>query len=44
MSVVDIGDRDVVVELFTGWDSRVLSLARIDWARVLTEAEEDALS
>ena len=42
-AVLDVGDRDVVFELIT-WESRVLALSRIDWARVLTEAEEDALA
>jgi len=32
----------VVLELVS-WESRVLVLRRIEWARVLTEAEEDAL-
>jgi len=42
-SVLDLGDRDVVVELLSGWESRVLALSRIGWVRVLTEAEEDAI-
>ena len=42
-SVLDVGDRDVVFELIS-WESRVLALSRIEWARVLTEAEEDALA
>jgi hypothetical protein len=42
-AVLDIDDEDLVLELVSGWDSRVLSLSRIEWARVLTEAEEDAI-
>ncbi|HVF13727.1 MAG TPA: helicase-associated domain-containing protein [Acidimicrobiales bacterium] len=41
-SVLDVGDRDVIFELFT-WESRVLSWNRIAWARILTETEEEAL-
>ena len=42
-AVLDVGRREVVVELLAGWESRVLALGRVSWARVLTEAEEDAL-
>ncbi len=39
---LEVGGRDVLFELLTG-QNRVLSLSRIGWARVLTEAEEDSL-
>jgi hypothetical protein len=43
VSVIDVGFNEVAVELLSGWESRVLPLRRIAWARVLTEAEEEAL-
>lgn len=36
------GDQ-VLVECLPGWNARTLALARVEWARVMTEAEEDAL-
>ncbi len=43
VAVLDVGRREAVVELLAGWESRVLALSRVSWARVLTEAEEEAL-
>ncbi|MEA2686627.1 MAG: hypothetical protein QOE93_1822, partial [Actinomycetota bacterium] len=43
VGVLDVSAQEVIVELLSGWESRVLALGRIEWARVLTEAEEDAL-
>ncbi len=43
VGVLDVGPREVVVELLSGWESRVLALSRVSWVRVLTEAEENAL-
>ena len=43
VAVLDVGDRDVVVERLSDWQSQVLSLSRIEWARALTEAEEDSI-
>ena len=42
-SVLEVGLREVDVALVDDWEDRVLALGRIEWARVLTEAEEDAL-
>ncbi|MEA2828317.1 MAG: hypothetical protein QOG43_2756 [Actinomycetota bacterium] len=42
-AVLDVGRREVIVELLSGWESRVLALSRVSWVRVLTEAEEDSL-
>ncbi len=42
-SVLDVGRREVIVELLSGWESRVLALSRVSWVRILTEAEEDFL-
>lgn len=36
------GDQ-VLVACLPGWNARTLALARVEWARVMTEAEEDAL-
>jgi hypothetical protein len=41
--ILDLGRREVVVELLSGWESRVLALGRVSWVRILTEAEEDVL-
>lgn len=41
--VVDVDDDEVVVHAFPRMDRRVLRLDRVHWARVLTEAEEEAL-
>ncbi len=43
VAILDVGRREVVVELLSGWESRVLALSRVSWVRILTEAEEDAL-
>ena len=43
VSVLDVGRREVIVELLSGWESRVLALSRVPWVRILTEAEEDVL-
>jgi hypothetical protein len=43
VAVLDVGRREVVVELLSGWESRVLALGRVSWVRILTEAEEDVL-
>ncbi len=43
VSILDLGRREVVVELLSGWESRVLALGRVSWVRILTEAEEDVL-
>jgi hypothetical protein len=44
VGVIDVDDRDAVVDLLSDWQSRVLAVRRIAWARVLTDAEEEALS
>ena len=41
--VVDVDDDDVVVQAFPRLDRRVLRIDRVEWARMLTEAEEEAL-
>ncbi|MDP9389695.1 MAG: hypothetical protein M3Q48_17720, partial [Actinomycetota bacterium] len=39
--VVDVAGGAAVLECAPGWDTRSLPLARVRWARALTEAEEE---
>ncbi|MGH9127449.1 MAG: helicase-associated domain-containing protein, partial [Acidimicrobiales bacterium] len=41
--VTAVEDDEVVVEVLPRWDERSLPLDRIEWARVMTEAEEEVL-
>jgi len=40
-AVLDVGPAKMVVDVLPGWGSRTLNVSRVQWARVLTEAEED---
>ncbi len=42
--VLDAPGDEVLVECIPGFTSRTLVLDRIEWARVMTEAEEEVLS
>src|SRR5207253_10243257 len=41
VAVLDVGPGKLLVDVLPGYNSRTLNLSRVQWARILTEAEED---